>query len=222
MIIGKARYMSVEQARGDSAVPQSDLYSLGIIAYELLTGRVPFEGEPMDILARHLKEQPRPVNEVVPGVPERLTRAIMRALEKDASRRFANAEEMARAFGYMQPFNEGAVSQTGAENVMGDGLVMGVDAIRLRNAQNGKVIEVRQSPLILSRDVVGSADPNMSRRHGQLLFRDKLWWVMEIPNEKPSTNGIYRNGIRVSEPEGQFLSTGDEIRLGETLLKVET
>ena len=220
MIVGKAKYMSVEQALGTPVLPQSDLYSLACIAYELLVGRPPFEGEPMDVLSMHLQSIPRPVNELVPGVPDHINRAIQRALEKDPAARFASAEEMARAFGYQAAFNKGEISRTGPANINPSAMELGESALNLTVVNNGRTLKIDQSPAVLTRDMVNPTDASMSRQHAQLAFRENLWWLSEVP-AKRCANGIYHNGVRVNEDQGLFLSPGDEIRLGETLIKVE-
>ena len=100
MVVGKVKYLSVEAANGARVVPQSDLYSLGIIAYEMLAGKPPFMGSDPDVLAQHLRTRPVPLRQVNPAIPERIEWAVMKALEKNPADRFRNAEEMARAFTY--------------------------------------------------------------------------------------------------------------------------
>ena len=220
MIIGKAKYMSVEQALGAPVLPQSDIYALGCIAYEMLTGRPPFEGEGMDVLTKHLQVIPKPVNEIVPGVPEPINRAIQRALEKEPGARFATAEDMARAFGYTEPFHKGEVSRTGPASIKPSLFDLGASEIKLTVVNNGRVLTIKESPAILTRDMVNPTDAAMSRQHAQLDFHENLWWVSEVTGKR-SSNGIYLNSIRVTDEQGSFLSPGDEIRLGETLIKVE-
>ena len=174
----------------------------------------------MDVLSMHLQTIPRPVNELVPGVPESINRAIQRALEKEPTARFANAEEMARAFGYQAPFNKGEVSRTGPANIKPSALELGASAIKLTVVNNGRTLKIDQSPTVLTRDMINPTDAAMSRQHAQLEFRENMWWIAEVPTKR-SANGVYHNGVRVNEEQGLFLSPGDEIRLGETLIKVE-
>ena len=93
-IMGTARYLSPEQAQGHAVGAPSDLYAIGIMLYELLTGTVPFEGDSVVAIAlRHLSEPPRPPSTLVPTISPNLDAIVMRALEKDPARRFADADE---------------------------------------------------------------------------------------------------------------------------------
>src|SRR5579875_500673 len=94
-IVGTAQYLSPEQARGAPVDPRSDLYSLGIVLYEMLTGKVPFTGDtPVEIAMKHLSQVPEPPSELRPEVPHDLDAIVMRALAKDPDQRYASAEEM--------------------------------------------------------------------------------------------------------------------------------
>ncbi len=94
-IVGTAQYLSPEQARGAPVDPRSDLYSLGIVLYEMLTGTVPFTGDtPVEIAMKHLSQVPAPPSELRSEVPHDLDAVVMRALAKDPDQRYASAEEM--------------------------------------------------------------------------------------------------------------------------------
>ncbi len=94
-IIGTAQYLSPEQARGAPVDQTSDLYSTGILLYELLTGEVPFLGEtPVEIAMKHLTEIPDPPSEHRPEVPEDLDLVVIRALAKEPADRYQSAAAM--------------------------------------------------------------------------------------------------------------------------------
>ncbi|MGB2873917.1 MAG: Stk1 family PASTA domain-containing Ser/Thr kinase [Gaiellaceae bacterium] len=94
-IIGTAQYLSPEQARGSPVDQTSDLYSVGVVLYELLTGQVPFTGDtPLEIAMKHLSEVPKPPSELRPEVPHDLDLVVLRALAKDPADRYSTAEEM--------------------------------------------------------------------------------------------------------------------------------
>lgn len=97
-IIGTLGYLSPEQLRGDEPNPRSDLYSLGIVLYEALTGRVPLAADtPLETAMRHLRDEPSPPRTLRPEVPRPLDAVIMKALAKNPEHRFASAEEMKAA-----------------------------------------------------------------------------------------------------------------------------
>src|ERR671924_909317 len=94
-IIGTAQYLSPEQAKGAGVDQTSDLYSVGIVLYELLTGVVPFSGEtPVEIAMKHLSAVPDPPSSHRSEIPRELDKVVMRALAKDPHERYQTAEEM--------------------------------------------------------------------------------------------------------------------------------
>ncbi|MGO9909162.1 MAG: protein kinase domain-containing protein, partial [Solirubrobacteraceae bacterium] len=97
-IMGTAQYLSPEQAQGFAVSDASDLYSVGVILYELLTGAVPFEGESAVAIAfKQVSAAPRPPSELNPAIPPSLDAVVMRALAKDPAHRYANADELIEA-----------------------------------------------------------------------------------------------------------------------------
>src|SRR5580765_1121277 len=94
-IIGTAQYLSPEQAKGAPVTPASDMYSVGIVLYEMLTGTVPFTGDtPLEIAMKHLSAIPEPPSEHRAEVPHELDSIVLRALAKDPAERYQSAEEM--------------------------------------------------------------------------------------------------------------------------------
>jgi serine/threonine-protein kinase len=94
-IIGTAQYLSPEQARGAPVDQRSDLYSVGIVLYEMLTGMTPFSGEtPVEIAMKHLSDPPRPPSLERPDISPDLDMVVLRALAKSPDDRFQTAEEM--------------------------------------------------------------------------------------------------------------------------------
>ena len=89
LIIGTPQYMSPEQVEGKKADQRSDIYSLGIILYEMMTGRVPFEGDtPLSIALKHKTEIPKDPREINEQVPEELSHVILKCMEKDKEKRY--------------------------------------------------------------------------------------------------------------------------------------
>jgi serine/threonine-protein kinase len=94
-IIGTAQYLSPEQAKGAPVDQTSDLYSVGIVLYELLTGKVPFTGDsPVEIAMKHISAVPEPPSSIRPDMPEDLDLIVLRALGKSPEERYPSAEEM--------------------------------------------------------------------------------------------------------------------------------
>jgi serine/threonine-protein kinase len=97
-VLGTAAYLAPEQSHGEVATPRSDLYGLGVVTYQLLTGRLPYEATSLTELAlAQQREHPPRLDEVNPEVPAALSDAVDRALELDPEDRYADAEEMRRA-----------------------------------------------------------------------------------------------------------------------------
>lgn len=96
---GSVHYIAPEQAISSAnSVPQSDQYSLGIVAYELLTGRVPFDdASAMSIALKHISDPPPPPTELNPNIPAEVEQVLMRALDKDPNKRFPTAKEFVAA-----------------------------------------------------------------------------------------------------------------------------
>jgi eukaryotic-like serine/threonine-protein kinase len=104
-VVGSAPYLSPEQARGGSADARSDLYGLGVVLYEMLVGRPPFEADsPVAMAFKHLEEEPEPPSSVESGIPPELDRVVMTALAKDPADRYGSAGAFLVA---LQGFAEG-------------------------------------------------------------------------------------------------------------------
>lgn len=112
-IMGTARYIAPEQARGETVDSRSDLYAMGCVLYQMLTGRPPFEGSSsVEVAGQHLRELPQPPSRYREDVPAALDAVVLRSLEKNRSERFQSAEEFSRA---LRQSCEGVVG--GAEEV---------------------------------------------------------------------------------------------------------
>ena len=94
-ILGTTAYMSPEQAEGRPVDPRSDLFSLGVMLYEMATGRRPFTGDTsISIISSIIKDTPRPITDVNPSLPRDLGRIVRRALAKDPERRYQSAKDL--------------------------------------------------------------------------------------------------------------------------------
>ncbi|RHW44944.1 serine/threonine protein kinase [Dermacoccus abyssi] len=92
-VVGTARYLSPEQAQGESVDPRTDLYSAGCVLFELLTGRAPFVGEPVSLVYQHIGEQPQPPSLYEHSVSPELDAVVLHSLEKKRDARYQSAGE---------------------------------------------------------------------------------------------------------------------------------
>jgi serine/threonine-protein kinase len=98
--VGTPDYMSPEQIQGDRGDRRSDIYAWGVITYELLAGRVPFEGDNwLAVMAGHLKRTPQPIREIRPEVPAALEAVVLRAMRRHAKNRYQTADELVADLG---------------------------------------------------------------------------------------------------------------------------
>lgn len=101
--VGTPVYMSPEQAAGEDIDTRSDLYALGVVAYEMLAGQPPFQGPHRVVVSRHIAERPVPIERLRPEIPRELAGAVMRVLEKQPSDRWQTGEELRQAVAGERP-----------------------------------------------------------------------------------------------------------------------
>ena len=93
--IGSIHYIAPEQARGNSPDARSDIYSLGVVMYEMLTGRLPYTGNTLaEIAVKHMNAKPEPMRSIIPSIPEELERITLKAMNADLSGRYQTAGEL--------------------------------------------------------------------------------------------------------------------------------
>src|SRR5437879_4723173 len=160
--VGTPTYMSPEQCATRDVTGASDQYSLGVVAYEMLTGRLPFLGEStMAVMYAHFNERPRPVAELRPDCPPNLSAGVMRMLEKDPARRWPSMDDI--------------VAVCGRPSLRHDDPVRG-EMITLAKAGAGSALmaelKTPTSPLVLSKPQTHAA--RVAPPHARAGSR--LWW----------------------------------------------
>jgi beta-lactam-binding protein with PASTA domain len=165
-IMGTAQYLSPEQAQGYSVSATSDIYSVGVILYELLSGAVPFEGETAVAIAfKQVSAEPRPPSELNPALPASLDAIVLRALAKDPAQRYADAGELIVALEHERH----ALPAYSGASVQGPGHGDGAAARPPADHAGG-------GPLLLApagRFGDGYGGPEEERRRGR-----GLWWAL--------------------------------------------
>jgi len=112
MTLGTVQYYAPEQAQGEIVKPAADIYALGIVMYEMLTGRTPFEGDtPVAVAMKHIQEAPEPPTRYNPRITPALERIILRCMEKDPRDRYRDGDTLAQA---LENYMRTAVRRTGA------------------------------------------------------------------------------------------------------------
>src|SRR4030095_3773316 len=95
VVMGTANYMSPEQARGAEVDGRTDIWSMGVILYEMITGRVPFEGDtPTDVLSLIIQREPTRIARYAPEAPEELERIVTKSLTKDRDGRYQTTKDL--------------------------------------------------------------------------------------------------------------------------------
>ena len=216
--------------RGQAA-SASDLYSLGVVAFQMATGHMPFEDSPPNAMPSLPRHDPRRFNSTLPA---KLADAIRTALSPDRDQRFQNARDMARAFGYTRPFfgmQHATTVFTMPQASQATGPLTqptpfqksslrrsATGLLQLVNEATGNAIEVQPPRTIITRDMVNADDNMISRYNGELVYEKEVWRLSELA-DAISANGIFVNEQRITTP--RVLCYGDSVRVGTTVLKVK-
>jgi beta-lactam-binding protein with PASTA domain/tRNA A-37 threonylcarbamoyl transferase component Bud32 len=164
-VMGTATYFSPEQAQGLPVDPRSDLYSLGVVLYEMVTGRPPFRGDtPLAIAYKHVQDQPAPPSTIIPDLPLGLEAIIMKLLQKRPDDRYASAEDL-RAD--LNRYLDG--SATSAERDLGAGLVGAAAAAGLAAAATTMQPSVGATGAVPVTDDALDEEPEHKSRTGVFL-----------------------------------------------------
>jgi serine/threonine protein kinase len=232
--IGTPAYFSPEQATGGKVDHRSDIYALGILLYELLTGHVPFESEsPFETMIRRLREPPTPPRRLNPGIMPQLEAMILRALAKDPKARYPTMEALVRELELVTEASEQVATYPsrsatiagdtarldGCFSMVGPCLVVVDTGVRFDLLHREKVLIGRYDPDMASLPDVDlemhqGGPAGVSRHHAQLVYRDGNWLIKDLH----STNGTFLNNSLL--PPGQLVPvhSGDTIRCGQLTL----
>jgi len=174
MSLGTPEYMSPEQVSGLVVKPASDIYSLGIVCYEMLAGRVPFSGTTPRVLHAHVYDPPPPLTELVPQIPEAVAEVIHYTIAKKPERRFASAGEMAQAL-------------TAAVEAAGESLL---ETAAAKKAKDKTTISISKEPTPrphtdFPRRVVDVETREEAIRRAMAAEREKTPTFVETPTPRP-------------------------------------
>ena len=217
MASGTLKYMSPEQAMGKELDGRSDVYSLGVVAYEMLSGEAPFSAAtPYQVLNELIHKPPPPLAQLNVSVNTRLEQAVFRALAKDPTGRFGTAGELSAALASAAGLAEGAA---GSEANKADTESRRRDIVLYLTCSDG-----RQYPVYRGRVTVGRGTDNdivlpvsqVSRQHASIQCDRKECRIVD----GDSTNGTFVNGFRLPAGTPFLLQSGDLLAVGPVNLLV--
>ena len=227
-VLGTMAYAAPEQIQEGEIDARIDIYSLGIVLYELLSGKLPFEGETsFDFLMARLTEPPRPVQEANSTVPVIFVPILDKALAQNPDDRYQTMAEFSQdLIEARYKLRRGEVQET-TTSVIDSDMVQEPPQLSLKLTRNGEqIIKSNQAELVVGRAHKKStpdidlaphqgAQAGVSRRHARLLRENDQWYLEDLG----STNGTFLNGTKVSPHEKIIIKKGDKVRFGQIELE---
>jgi serine/threonine-protein kinase len=232
--IGTPAYHSPEQAAGEDTDHRSDIYALGVVLYELLTGRLPFEAQsPVQMMMQRIHEPPIPPRRLNPRVTPQLEAVILRALARDPAARHptmdALVNDLSRLPGApgraaLPPSQaaapDGPTARLGASSpTAGPRLVVTGTGAALLLPQQGEVLIGRADPGVAPQPEVdlgphGGGQAGVSRHHARLLYGPEGWLLEDLH----STNGTFLNNVPLPPGQPVRVRSDDVIRCSQLTL----
>lgn len=241
-VIGTPHYMSPEQCQGEPADARSDIYSLGIVVYEMLVGAVPFTAKtPTGVAVKHVTEMPRPITAIRPELPATLEKVVMRALAKEPAERQQSALELAAEIATaVQP---GMNPGTGYTAIPESGMAAQTGQTRVPTGNFSQSLETSVSPSINNRSFETQVAPVSTTRGSRPLpvitivagillvavAAAGIWWYIGarqteivkptpaptvVPTPAPSVEPSPSVPAVPTPPEGMAYIPGGEFRMG--------
>jgi serine/threonine-protein kinase len=230
--MGTIYYMPPEQVSGDEVDHTSDIYSLGVMLFEMLTGRWPFTGEkPVEILEGHMHKPPPRPSAFNPQVPAHMDEAVLRALEKAPRDRFQSALELAAAANgqpYTPPHRPAPPDEVKSNDPLPLRETVSLTppspppqaALRVvKGAQAGQTFAIGAGVSIGfgQKNDIRLSDDFASRAHARVDQRGQAYQIQDLK----SRNGTTVNGQKIEPYTPVALKPGDEIEVGDTVLVFE-
>lgn len=173
-VMGSVHYFSPEQARGEEVTFASDLYSVGVVLYEMLTGQPPFDGDtPVAIALQHINGKARPMHEINPAVPPAMERVVEKAMEKRPEKRYQSALEMAQDL------------QRALQDPQGDWLEKNTEqpipSLAQQTGRQKPLRNKKKRPGLLTFALIASAVILLGLFHGASFLYDQIFNMTEAP-----------------------------------------